>query len=89
MVVVADTGDCGCCCCADVVLQVKAVWKFSTEQTLEELAEQIADTKASFLGEFKLKYGVGCDAKRHLDIHLVRIKFLEIMNLPTNFAYNE
>lgn len=25
----------------------------------------------------------------HLDIHLVRIAFLKVMSLPTNFAYNE
>jgi len=27
--------------------------------------------------------------KQHLDINLIRIMFLEILNLPTNFAYNE
>jgi hypothetical protein len=69
--------------------ELKAVWKYSTEQSLEEMAEQIEKTKLSFMGEFKVKYGVWTDVKRHLDIHLVRIKFLEVMNLPNNFAYNE
>jgi len=70
--------------------EVKAVWKFSTEQTLEELEEQIEECKeAGFMGEWRVKHGLFIEAKQHLDIHLVRIKFLEIMNLPTNFAYNE
>jgi hypothetical protein len=53
-----------------------------------KIEKEIEDTKVEFLGLQRVRYGA-CDAKTHLDIHLVRITFLQIMNLPTNFAYNE
>jgi len=71
--------------------EVKLVWKYSTAQTMDELVDDVdlvrKDTPCG-LGNFLLTHGLA-DVKKHLDIHLVRIMFLEIMNLPSHFAYNE
>jgi hypothetical protein len=53
------------------------------------MSTEIANCKSnSVCGMFRLRRG-WLGTKHHLDIHLVRIMFLEILNLPTNFAYNE
>lgn len=64
-------------------------WKFSTEQTLDDIQEGLDEVRNEFcLGNFRVSQGL-CESKTHLDIHLVRLTFLDIMNLPPSFAYNE
>lgn len=59
-------------------------FSFSSLFKMEEKIETIK--KSGRLGNFLLKFGL-TDVKRYLDIHLIRISFLRIMNLPANFVY--
>lgn len=68
--------------------EIKVFWKYSVGCTVDDIQKDLDEEKKAFLGEWKVKHGF-TSVRRTLDIHLVRITFCELMNLPPNFAYSE